>query len=122
MKIANLVFWNLSSLNITLNENATVEAVEALIRNITFTNSNYRPDVATRKLSFYVADDHGDTTATPGHVALTITPHDDPYTLTTRGSAQFIEDTGALPLDDQAKIADPDDDDRVAGRMSLSVV
>jgi len=50
---------NSSPLAIDLNTNATPQATEALIRNITFSSSSENPGTANRRLKFQVNDGDG---------------------------------------------------------------
>ena len=116
------VFTGRLRLDAHLNENATLEAIRALMRNITFSNSSDNPPTGSRTVAFNVRDDRGEWNEEAGIVPLTITPVDDPFSLTIRDSATFTEDTTPLTLDGAATVDDPDGSEFEGGTLRVEIL
>ena len=106
---------NSSPLAIDLNTNATPQATEALIRNITFSSSSENPGTANRRLKFQVNDGDGGPSGGLSNEAFTlveVVAVNDAPSITASRTAIFysVSTNGAVPvtIDGQLSIADPD--------------
>ncbi|WP_374245141.1 DUF4347 domain-containing protein, partial [Zoogloea sp.] len=82
-------------LTVTFNGNASVAAVQALVRNVTFRNTSENPSTATRSISLTVSDGTG-MTSTPAVVSMAVTAVNDAPTITSAASASVAENTTAV--------------------------
>ncbi|WP_298622295.1 DUF4347 domain-containing protein, partial [uncultured Zoogloea sp.] len=71
-------------LTVTFNSNASVAAVQALVRNVTYRNTSENPSTATRSSSLTVSDGTGLTSA-PAVVSMAVTAVNDPPIITSNG-------------------------------------
>jgi hypothetical protein len=115
-------------LTIDLNVNATPPAVEALMRNITFSNNSDNPGISNRRIQFQVNDGDGGPAGGLSNVAFTlvqVVAINDAPTLTASRSATFYSvSTGAaipVSIDGQLEIADPDSLNFGGGRLTVSL-
>ncbi|WP_167598988.1 Ig-like domain-containing protein [Comamonas sp. A23] len=88
-----------NDLVISLNANATPAAVQALVRNITYTNSNtLDPSTATRTIRVTVNDGDGGTSSN-ADIAVSVTGVNDAPTLSaTGGTPSYTENASAVDL------------------------
>ena len=82
-------------LTVTFNSNASVAAVQALVRNVTYRNTSDNPSTATRTISLTVSDGTG-MTSTPAVVSMAVTAVNDAPTITSAASASLAENTTAV--------------------------
>ncbi len=92
---------------ITLNGNASVSNVDALLQNLTFYNNDDSPTLS-RTLNITVTDGDGGSTGAQS-VTISITPQDDaPVIATTGGDAEWTEDGSAIVVDSGITVSDAD--------------
>ena len=110
-----------AALVVTFNAAATGEAVEALVRAITFRNLAEDASTAKRSVSFRVDD--GDGGSAEAVVALTVRPPNVPPTLELGGEPNagpsFAEGDGPLALAPEALVADADALDFAGGTLTV---
>ncbi|WP_284186858.1 cadherin domain-containing protein, partial [Zoogloea oryzae] len=82
-------------LTVTFNSNASVAAVQALVRNVTYRNTSENPSTATRTISLTVSDGTG-LTSVPAVVSMAVTAVNDAPTVTSAASASVAENTTAV--------------------------
>ncbi|MBN8281906.1 cadherin domain-containing protein [Zoogloea sp.] len=82
-------------LTVTFNSNASVAAVQALVRNITYRNTSDSPSTATRTISLTVSDGTG-MTSTPAVVTMAVTSVNDAPAITSAATANVAENTTAV--------------------------
>ncbi len=82
-------------LTVTFNSNASVTAVQALVRNITYRNTSDNPTTATRTISLTVSDGTG-MTSTPAVVLMAVMAVNDAPVITSAASASVAENTTAV--------------------------
>jgi CSLREA domain-containing protein len=71
-------------LSVSFNSNATVAAVQALVRNITYRDASENPSTATRTISLTISDGSGQT-STPSIVTMAVTAVNDPPVIGSNG-------------------------------------
>ncbi|MEM7405851.1 MAG: DUF4347 domain-containing protein [Pseudomonadota bacterium] len=89
-----------TDLVVTFNANSTPEAVQALMRNLSYENTdNDDPTAGARTIDITVTDGDGGTTAASS-ATINVTPVNDPPTLTAipNQTLDIDESTGALPF------------------------
>jgi CSLREA domain-containing protein len=87
-------------LTVTFNSNATVAAVQALVRNITYRDTSENPSTATRTISLTISDGSGQS-STPAVVTMAVTAVNDPPVIGSNGggataSVSVAENTTAV--------------------------
>ncbi|WP_374498923.1 DUF4347 domain-containing protein [Zoogloea sp.] len=82
-------------LTVTFNSNASVAAVQALVRNITYRNTSENPSTATRSISLTVSDGTG-MTSTPAVVTMAVSAVNDAPVITSLATANVAENTTAV--------------------------
>ncbi len=97
----------LDPLTITLTENATLEAVQALLRNITFQSPAPRPDPAPRTVEFVITDGDGGRSM-PVTTTVQIKLINLPTVLTLPGDTVVSVQGGAVLVSPSATVTDPD--------------
>ena len=97
---------------VTLNSNASLAATQALISNVTYTNTdNDDPTAGARTINFVLVDGDGDAdTSNTSGVTVTVSKVNDAPTVTPTGTAlAYTWSSGAVVLDDSVVIGDVDD-------------
>ncbi|MBW4442205.1 MAG: DUF4347 domain-containing protein [Plectolyngbya sp. WJT66-NPBG17] len=79
-----------TNLAITFNTNATIAAVEALLRNLTYVNVSETPSTLDRSVSFVMTDGAGGTSTTQTKT-VSVTAVDDITVLTVSGNLNYLE-------------------------------
>jgi phosphoheptose isomerase len=82
-------------LTVTFNSNASVAAVQALVRNITYRNTSENPSTATRSISLTVSDGTG-MTSTPAVVTMAVSAVNDAPVITSAATANVAENATAV--------------------------
>ncbi|WP_131174589.1 DUF4347 domain-containing protein, partial [Phytopseudomonas dryadis] len=87
-----------NALAVTFNANASADAVQALVRNLTYANQSDDPGASQRTVQVTVTDSN-EGTSNPANVVLSITPVNDAPTLSATGnSVTFTENGSAVDL------------------------
>lgn len=87
-----------NALVVTFNANASADAVQALVRNLTYANQSDDPGASQRTVQVTVTDSN-EGTSNPANVVLSITPVNDAPTLSATGnSVTFTENGSAVDL------------------------
>ncbi|NJR38003.1 MAG: hypothetical protein HC781_03070 [Leptolyngbyaceae cyanobacterium CSU_1_4] len=93
---------------LTLTGTATVAQYQAALQSVTYTNTSTNPATTPRQIEITVTD--GTTTSNPAIIRpIVITPiNTAPTVNTTPGSLLYIENAGALAIDANLGVSDPD--------------
>ncbi|MBF0182198.1 MAG: DUF4347 domain-containing protein, partial [Magnetococcales bacterium] len=109
-----------NDLNVSFNANATPTAVSALLRNITYTNTDTTtPTVATRNISFAMTDGSGGTSGT-SIAGVTVSGVDDTPTITAGATLNYTENNAATTIDATITVADVDSANLQGATISIS--
>jgi predicted outer membrane repeat protein len=108
---------------ITFNStNATLAAVSALLKNLTFSSTSDNPTNAVRTVRVQVADGDSGTSA-PVTKTISVTPVNDSSTINNwGGQATFTEDGPRVFLDTDATVTDPDSADFANGVLLVHII
>ncbi|MBF0420843.1 MAG: DUF4347 domain-containing protein, partial [Magnetococcales bacterium] len=97
-----------NDLQVTFNANATPTAVSALLRNITYTNTdNNNPTASTRSIAFTINDGSGGTSSA-AVASSVVTDVNDAPTLTAGNTITYTENGAASVIDPTVTVADVD--------------
>lgn len=108
------------SLVVTFNANANAVAVSALLRNITYVNSNnVNPDTTIRTVRFVLTDGDGGT-STDYDATITITLNSPPVVTTSTGTSAFFEDGSAIVIDNALTVIDTDDTNLASATVTIT--
>ncbi|MUG95782.1 tandem-95 repeat protein [Scytonema sp. UIC 10036] len=107
-------------LAIAFNSNATLAAVQALIRNITFANISENPSTTPRTVSFVLTDGDGATSATVSKT-VNITAINDAPVITLSGNSTYVENAPPVFIAPNSKVADPDSPNFNMGKLIVSI-
>lgn len=102
-----------TSLTVTLNANATVAAVQALLRNVTFSNISEAPSTLPRTIDATVSDGDGGTSAAVTKTVQVTAINDAPViegfgTTTADQTVTYVEKAPPVLVDSNAVVKDPD--------------
>ena len=111
---------NGTDLVITLDADADDEAVEALMRNITYQNTSDNPSTLTRTVQFQMTDGDGGTSAGATRDIDVVASNDDPVITLTGGNVIYDENDSATVIDSGASLNDPDSVDFDTGVLTIS--
>ena len=106
---------------VTLNANATVAAVQALARNLTYENVSDNPSTALRSLQGWVTDGDGGTSNVASGTLTVVPANDAPVVTTTPGSLSYNENMPATAIDPALAIADVDGATLTGASVRISV-
>jgi hypothetical protein len=107
------------SLIVTFNASADAEAVTALLRNITYRNSNTAsPDTTTARTVRFVLTDGDGGTSVNTDATVTVAPNTPP-TLAGGVSVDFTEDGGAIVLDSNLTVDDANDSELESATVTI---
>ncbi|MBS0260837.1 MAG: cadherin domain-containing protein [Planctomycetes bacterium] len=101
-------FTTSAGLTVTLNANATPEAVQALARQIAFVNVGDNPTATPRVVRFTVADGDGGTSLAATRTVAVTAVNDNPVITTTLTTTSYVENAVAKAIDSGIKLGDPD--------------
>lgn len=108
-------------LHLFLDATATPTAVQAALRVLTFENVSANPSAADRTLQVLLDDGDGGVSS-PVSLTIEVTTVNDPPALALSTTATaFVEDGGAVLLDDAAGVVDADSPDLDAGFLSAAI-
>ncbi|HEX3071201.1 MAG TPA: Ig-like domain repeat protein, partial [Thermoanaerobaculia bacterium] len=106
---------------ITFNASSSMTAVQAVVRNITYSNVSDAPSVSGRTIRFVVADGQGGTSPA-GVTALTFTAANDAPVVTLPGGAlTYTASDAATVIDSGATVTDADSTDLASGTLTVSL-
>ncbi|MEO5332742.1 MAG: DUF4347 domain-containing protein, partial [Magnetococcus sp. YQC-5] len=109
-----------NDLVISLNANATPTAVSALLRNITYTNSDTAtPTPSTRSIAFTMTDGSGGTSAT-STASTAVSAVNDAPTITSGSTLNYSENNPATVIDSTITIADVDSTNMQSASIAIS--
>jgi hypothetical protein len=112
--------YNSSTGVLTLIGSASVANYQTALRSITFSVTTENPSSATRTVSFKVNDGSADSNFDTR--AVSVTPGNDPPTVTTSaGSTAATEGAAGVVIDAAVTVADPDDTNIESGQVRISV-
>jgi Cadherin-like/Bacterial Ig domain len=97
-----------TSLSISLNGSATPTAVEALVRNLTFTNDALAPGSVTRRVQVLLTNGSGGISGPVTKDVLMVPVNQVPLVTLPVGSASYTEASPAIVLDASATFSDVD--------------
>ena len=104
---------------VTLNDNATAEATQALVHNITYRNVSEDPSSATRTVRFVLTDGDGGTSAPATRDVSVTAVNDAPALTTTAGALSYTENDTPKVIDSGATASDPDSADFDTGKLTV---
>jgi hypothetical protein len=96
------------SLSISLNANATPEAVQALVRNVTYENTSDNPATHARSVRFELTDGDGGTSPFLTHTVNVMAVNDAPVVTLTGAALAYTENDGAVAVDPGLTLTDAD--------------
>ncbi|SFJ39538.1 beta strand repeat-containing protein [Planctomicrobium piriforme] len=109
------------ALTVNLNASATPEAVQALLRNITFVNTSATRSTDPRTVRVMVSDGDGGT-STALTKTITVAPPNTPPTVTGfDGSVNYTPGAGATIIDSDAAVTDTDSADLNTGKLTVAL-
>jgi len=96
-----------SNLVVTFNSAATEAAAQALVRNLTYVNSNgFDPNTSARILSVTISDGDGGTSAVSNVTLSVVATNDAPVLAPPNNTIDYVENTGGLPLNPTLTLVD----------------
>ncbi|MEK7674456.1 MAG: CHRD domain-containing protein, partial [Verrucomicrobiota bacterium] len=106
-------------LEVMFNANATPAAVEALVRNVTFANVSEAPATAIRIVGMVLTDGDGGTSS-EASIGVSVTAQNDPpVVVATAGPLNYLEGSGAAPIDPGLTVSDVDSADLVGATVRI---
>ena len=112
-------FTGTTSFLITLNANATPAAVQALLRNITFTSLSEYPSVLNRTVKVMLTDGDGGTSNLPTKLVSVVARNDAPVIGAFDTQVTYTENAAPILLDANATVADADSANFAGGKLSV---
>lgn len=104
----------------TFNANANAAAVSALLRNITYFNSNnVDPSIAARTVRFVLTDGDGGTSI-DYDATVTVALNDPPVVTTSAGTTAFFEDGSAVVIDNALIVTDTNDTNLESATVTIT--
>ncbi|MBL1264479.1 tandem-95 repeat protein [Methylomicrobium sp. RS1] len=104
---------------VTFDADADAAAVSALLRNITYRNSNaLSPDLNNRTAHFVLTDGDGATSAA-ADATITVSPNTPPELTASGASPSFTEDGGAVVVDSGLTVTDTNDTDLESATVTI---
>jgi hypothetical protein len=101
-------FSGTTALTVLLNANATPEAVQMLVRNLTFSNISRAVNNLSRTISATVSDGDGGTSLAVTTTISVTGSNDDPVIAAFDGSVAYTENAAPIGIDSDATVADVD--------------
>ncbi|GAB0057080.1 hypothetical protein SIID45300_01401 [Candidatus Magnetaquicoccaceae bacterium FCR-1] len=109
-----------NDLVVTLNANANPTSVTALLRNITYTNTDTNaPSTATRSIAFRITDGDGGTSTT-STASTTVTAVNDAPTITGGSALTYTENNPATVINPTLTLADVDNANLQGATITIS--
>ncbi|MBF0438398.1 MAG: DUF4347 domain-containing protein, partial [Magnetococcales bacterium] len=109
-----------NDLVVSFNANADPTAVSALLKNITYTNSDTNnPTASTRSIAFSMTDGSGGTSST-STASVVVTGVNDAPTIIAGSTLNYTENNPATVIDNTITIADVDDTNLEGATISIS--
>jgi VCBS repeat-containing protein len=109
-----------ADLVVTFNASADAEAVSALLRNITYRNSNMgSPDLNNRTAHFVLADGDGAASVAVS-ATITVSLNTPPELTAGGGSPSFTEDGGTVVVDSGLTVTDANDTDLESATVTIA--
>jgi hypothetical protein len=105
---------------VTFNANASLTAVQALMRNLTFSVTGDNPSTISRTVELVVTDGDGGTSA-PKTVTVTVSRTNDAPVLSGGTLTTYAENATPLKIGGSASIIDPDSPDFDTGNLTVSI-
>ena len=105
---------------IAFNSSASVAAVQAVVRNVTYHNDSDNPSVAARSLRMVVADGRGGTSSPALKTVNVSAVNDAPAIVLLGGALNYIKRSVAKEIDSSALAADPDSSDFNQGQLNVT--
>ncbi|HEX8084277.1 MAG TPA: tandem-95 repeat protein [Solirubrobacteraceae bacterium] len=103
---------------LTLSGTSSVANYQTALRSIQFQTTNDNPS-ASKTVEFKVNDGDVDSNAATKNLAITAV-NDGPTIITSGGNASFVEDAGAVAVDNALTVADPDSANISGATVSIS--
>lgn len=108
-----------SDLVVTFDANATLTAVQALVRRITFRTVGDRPSTLQRAVTFTVSDGDGGTSS-PATKLLNVIAQNDKPAIGLGGTATYTENATPTALQTAAVVTDIDSDNFAGGTLTVT--
>lgn len=110
-----------SSLTVTFNSSATVEAAQALGRAIAFHNAGDNPTTANRSINFAVKDGDGKTSLTASRQVEVSVANDAPVVSIATTTGNYRENAAPVAVNSGGKVSDPDSATFEAGVLTVAI-
>ena len=114
-----------SPLVVELNNNATVESVQALVRNVTYMTESDNPGTLNRTIKFVVNDGDGGPSGGLSNEASTVVEvvatNDSPAMAASRNSVYYAAEGNSVTIDGLIRLTDPDSLDFNAGVLTVTI-
>lgn len=114
-------FAGTTTLTVTLNAAASLEAVQALLRNLTFSSISGNPSTLQRTISVTLSDGDGGTSLAVTTLVDVIAVNDAPIIGAFTPDISYVENAVALLLDSNATVTDVDSADFADGVLTVSL-
>ena len=109
-------------MTVTLNASSTPVAVEALMRNVTFTINSHSPSTLTRRVTFVVTDGDGGTSNIVFYAITVVPVNDIPVLSSISGDVVYSEGTAPRIVASTAGVADVDSANFDSGNLTVSII
>jgi hypothetical protein len=110
-----------ASLSVALNSAATPAAVSALLRNISFDNSDANPAANTRRIDFQVNDGDGGTSNLASSFVAMAAINDAPVVSNFGPSVTYVRGNDPVFISTTATVTDPDSTRFAGGRLTIAI-
>lgn len=104
---------------VSFNYRADVDAVKALIRNVTFVHVGDNPP-PSQLISYFITDREDGAATEPNFCTVNITAINDPSKLEVEGEGSYTEGGNDLPLAPQGDVSDPDSVNFSGGSLTVA--
>ena len=111
-----------SALVVSLNTNATVASVQALLRNVTYRNDSDNPGTLTRTVSVTMSDGDGGTSEAVSKLIEVIARNDAPVIAGFDTTVNYTEGAAAVLVDNNATVSDADSANFEGGRLVAQLI
>ena len=114
-------FAGTTTLTVTLNAAANKTAVQALLRNISFSSLSGAPSILTRTITATLSDGDGGTSLAVSKIVEVIAVNDAPVVGAFTPDITYVENAAPLLIDSNATVTDVDSSDFANGFMTIGL-
>lgn len=109
-------------LKITLNANATLGTVSALLRNVVFLSGSENPSTKDRTVEVKLSDGDGGTSNVVSKSIKVVAVNDSPVVAGFEGSIRYTENEDGVLLDTNISVTDPDSASFYPGKLTIELL